>query len=426
MTLHSELLANYPDFQEVDFLSSFVVGSKQPVRWVSHNGHVWFAVKDLERSCGVNYNPNHLRKLKLRGTIKRFSGSQLNVLKDLMQLQGQQRLKSSAQTLCDAIYAIEYIKHLKNRRCYTPDPDPMLSLMSGNPDRITEFRELCDEYRLMWVEHNKQAVFFLYQLIKLKGISYDTYNELALGGFELTITGVNLEIIKRLVSKTYGATINNNRVRVVSWERALDLMKYKPKATSVQDTSTQVVDSSTPKATPMAAMKPYLHPVQPKPEVTQPKWDSSEEELQRAICYLTTFSDMHLRQELSLVDEFTSAHTRRFDLVHRSAEGIHIYEIKKSPISVDHIRFKLNDSRYLDVLQSHFPGVPIKLTFLGSNRPSLSALQEAYSYENVYIRSIYDFVQDILNNIRNTTPKEAYWFIIKRILPQEDFACLIA
>lgn len=151
----------------------------------------------------------------------------------------------------------------------------------------------------------------------------------------------------------------------------------------------------------------------------------TEEQVQEALCSLASYTNRHFKREHTLVNTLAdgidnTAKTRRFDLIEMCGRDLKIYELKKSPLTTDHIKEVIGDKGYLELAASRFPTKRVKLFFVA---PSITPAAERLikQFSKITFIPLSSLVVDLVNEIRDeirTESKEAEWFLDKKILPQ--------
>lgn len=140
----------------------------------------------------------------------------------------------------------------------------------------------------------------------------------------------------------------------------------------------------------------------------------SELALQALICEFSSYTPRPFSQEQSLLDHFTDCSTRRIDFQRidpLTKKGV-FYELKTPKLKLSHLKHKLNEARYLEVIQENYPGHEIELIFVApAAEPEV--LEMLTQYPSVRFLTVLELFQQIEQELIDSTPKEARMHLIR-------------
>lgn len=134
----------------------------------------------------------------------------------------------------------------------------------------------------------------------------------------------------------------------------------------------------------------------------------SEAELQALICEFSSYTKKPFSQEQSLVDEITERATRRIDFqrVDDLERTAIFYELKSPRLKLAHVKQKLEEARYLEVIQNNYPDYAVDLVFVAFSA-ELDALREIQKLPSVRYQSVEDLFGQIEKELITNTPQKA-------------------
>lgn len=134
----------------------------------------------------------------------------------------------------------------------------------------------------------------------------------------------------------------------------------------------------------------------------------TEAKLQALICEFSSYTTRPYSQEQSLVDTLTERATRRIDFqrVDPVDKTAVFYELKYPRLKLSHVRHKLEEAKYLEVIQNNYPGYSIQLIFVAFEA-DLEALNEIKRLSLVSYQSVKSLFEQIEKEIIENTPPKA-------------------
>lgn len=146
-----------------------------------------------------------------------------------------------------------------------------------------------------------------------------------------------------------------------------------------------------------------------------------EELLLDQIMDLASYSNIKLRKEVSVLDtlEGSSSTSKRYDALQRYGKTVRIYEFKKDTITLQDVALTIGEKGYYKLALENYPNKKIDFVFISPNEPEPAAKRLIESMaENIRWMSIASLSVHLLKNIKNNTPKEAYWYVKNKIIPR--------
>jgi len=151
----------------------------------------------------------------------------------------------------------------------------------------------------------------------------------------------------------------------------------------------------------------------------------SENQIIKELASLSTYGSNPLRREFTILNTLKdqTVKTRRYDLFKEINDTIQIFEIKKNPLTTEHISMTLGEKGYLHLFDNK-DNKSISFIFVAPF--ILPSAQRLISLiPNVSFISIDNLVLSIIKDIKTQLPNEGKWFL-KRIIEeyQEVFSIL--
>ena len=155
----------------------------------------------------------------------------------------------------------------------------------------------------------------------------------------------------------------------------------------------------------------------PKPQIKMPKSSSftqfkREEDLTKELASLSSYTPYPFRREYTVVNTLTDQveRTRRFDLYRTLSDNtVQAVEVKKVPLTAEHISITLGDKGYLDLLSTNTDNT-VEFIFVA---PSLNpaAIRLLNLLPNISFLTVEELVIQLMNEIKDSLPTQGQWFI---------------
>ena len=146
----------------------------------------------------------------------------------------------------------------------------------------------------------------------------------------------------------------------------------------------------------------------------------TEEEIQNAICALSSYTNRHFKREQIVVNTFSdqSVRTRRFDLIEIKGKEIKIYELKSNILTSEHIKEVIGEKGYIELAKLKYPKKNIKFYFIA---PKISQSAERLLKQMIKVEylSLDYLVNELIVDIKNEFSSfNSEWYLYKNILPK--------
>lgn len=140
----------------------------------------------------------------------------------------------------------------------------------------------------------------------------------------------------------------------------------------------------------------------------------TESALQSLICEFSSYTLKPFSQEQCLLDPITDCSTRRIDFQRLDPvlkKGV-FYELKTPRLKLSHLKHKLNEAKYLEVIQHNYPDYDIELIFVApSAEPGVSELLDQYPL--VKFQTVSALFEEIKQELASSTPAEARLHLVQ-------------
>lgn len=159
-----------------------------------------------------------------------------------------------------------------------------------------------------------------------------------------------------------------------------------------------------------------ITPEFPLPNVVRSNNRISEKLVQSQLIGIASYTPNPLTREMTVKDCMPNpVNTRRFDLVRKFKNEIHIYELKSRVLENEDVASTIGTKGYLELATSHFNS-KVKFNFVAEGITS-EASRMLRAIGNVGFITIKDLAHKLKGEVLDQTPDTGKWFYEKEIFP---------